>query len=248
MSVTGKLFQIQNYSVNDGDGIRTTVFLAGCPLRCRWCANPEGQDTANFMVVEMTVEEVMRQILRQEIFYRFSGGGVTLSGGEATAQPEFLRALTDALYDEGISVNLETCGYFDFQELRPSLLRMDRIFMDLKHTNSVLHKKYTGMDNTLILENIRKTAALPVPLVIRIPVINGFNGDTSFMDSAFRFLKDNAPEAQLELLPFHTLGEEKYRKLGRPYEIGEFAVPTEEELERYYDLAARYGIEKNSFR
>ena len=108
MRLRGKLFQIQNYAVNDGDGIRTTVFLAGCPLRCDWCANPEGQDPSNSMVTEMTVEEVMREILHQEIFYRFSGGGVTFSGGEATAQPEFLSALTERLYDEGISVNLET--------------------------------------------------------------------------------------------------------------------------------------------
>lgn len=248
MSITGNVFQIQNYSVNDGDGIRTTVFLAGCPLRCDWCANPEGQDTENPMVCRMTTDEVFREILRQEIFYRFSGGGVTFSGGEATAQPDFLRELTDMLYDEGISVNLETCGYFDFDTLRPVLVKMDRIFMDLKHTNTVLHKKYTGTDNEKILENIRKTAELGVPMVVRIPLIVGFNADDASMEASFRFLRDNAPGAQLELLPFHTLGEEKYRKLGRHYAVESFSVPSQDRIDECTRMAEEYGIQVVSYR
>lgn len=115
----GYLMQLQNFSVNDGDGIRTVVFMAGCPLRCAWCANPEGQTCRNAMTHWAETGDVLKKLRQQEIFYRYSGGGVTFSGGEATAQPHFLAELVDALYDDGISLALETCGQFDFAALRP---------------------------------------------------------------------------------------------------------------------------------
>ena len=102
----GYIMQLQNYSVNDGDGIRTDIFLAGCPLWCRWCSNPEGQTLKNLMTRYLTVEEVLAVIRKQRIFYRYSGGGVTFSGGEATVQTGFLRTLTESLYDMGISLAL----------------------------------------------------------------------------------------------------------------------------------------------
>lgn len=200
------------------------------------------------MVRTVTSEEVVKELLHQEIFYRFSGGGVTFSGGEATSQPEFLQELTDALYDEGISVDIETSGYFDYDTLIPTLRKMDRVFMDLKHTNSILHKKYTGVDNSLILDNIRKVSEEGIPLVVRIPVIVGFNEDSDAMESAFSFLHEQAPKAQLEFLPFHTLGEEKYRQLGRHYQIKGFSTPSAEEIKNYTRMAEKYDIEVVSFK
>ena len=137
----GYITQIQHCSVNDGEGIRTLIFLAGCPLRCAWCANPEGQTRENPMTRWMETEEVLQAVRRQAIFYRFSGGGVTFSGGEATAQGEFFQELTQRLYDEGYDLALETCGVFDFDRMAPALGKMNQIFMDLKHPDPMSHRR-----------------------------------------------------------------------------------------------------------
>ena len=133
MPLGGYIMQTQTFSVNDGEGIRTTIFLAGCPLRCAWCANPEGQTCQNPMTRRVEAEELVREIWRQAVFYRFSGGGVTFSGGEATMQPAFLRELTDRFYDDGLSLAIETCGVFDFEQLAPVLSKMDLILYDFMH-------------------------------------------------------------------------------------------------------------------
>lgn len=242
----GYIMQVQNFSVNDGEGIRTLVFLAGCPLRCAWCSNPEGQTLRNPMTRWAETGEIVREIRRQDIFYRFSGGGVTFSGGEPTSQTDFLGELTDALYDLGCDLALETCGQFDFDALAPLLRRQNLIFMDLKHPDPELHRRFTGVDNRPILENLRRTAALGVPMVVRIPVIMGVNGDDRILASAFAWLRDNAPDVPLELLPYHCFGEEKYRRLGLPPPDRTFATPTEERMEHWRAMAREFGIREAS--
>lgn len=244
----GYITQLQNYSVNDGEGIRTVIFMAGCPLRCAWCANPEGQTRDNPMTRWAETEEIVREIRRQAVFYRFSGGGVTFSGGEATAQPDFLRELTDRFYDEAYDLAIETCGQFDFEKLAPTLRKMDLIFMDLKLAVPEKHRRFTGLGNSLILENIRKTARLDVPLVIRIPTITGVNADDDSMRAAFGFLRGNAPGAALELLPYHRYGEEKYRQLGLPPPDSAFGTPSAEQLGIWNELAGEYGLHVISFK
>lgn len=244
----GYIMQLQNFSVNDGEGIRTIIFMAGCPLRCAWCANPEGQTMENPMTHWSETEDILAEIRRQSIFYRFSSGGVTFSGGEATFQPEFLRELTDALYDEGFDLTIETCGQFDFEKLTPILKKMSLIFIDLKHIDSEAHRKLTGVDNELILKNIRKTASLNIPVVVRIPVILGANGDDDAMRRAFYFLQSNAPHASLELLPYHRFGEEKYKQLGMRPPDAAFDIPSRELLERWTDEAHTLGINIADYR
>lgn len=244
----GYVMQLQNYSVNDGEGIRTNIFLAGCPLRCAWCANPEGQTRHNSMVSWMETEDILREIHRQSIFYRFSGGGVTFSGGEATAQPDFLKELTDILYDEGYSLALETCGHFDFASLQPVLQKMDLIFWDLKHIDSQMHRKYTGVDNQLILENLKRAGRLGIPLVVRIPVVGGVNCDKTAMEGAFAFLQKYVPEASLELLPYHRFGEDKYRSLGLSVPDESFFIPDADTLSHWTKVAESYGIHVVSYK
>ena len=207
----GYITQIQHCSVNDGEGIRTLIFLAGCPLRCAWCANPEGQTRENPMTRWMETEEVLQAVRRQAIFYRFSGGGVTFSGGEATAQGEFFQELTQ------------------------------RLFMDLKHPDPMAHRRFTGLDNRLVLENLRRTAQLGPPLVVRIPVILGVNGTDETMAACFRLLGQLAPRAALELLPYHRLGEEKYRQLGRPVPSPAFGIPSQDQLDHWRAMAQAMG-------
>lgn len=245
----GYLMQLQNFSVNDGDGIRTTVFMAGCPLRCAWCANPEGQTCRNAMTHWAETEDVLKKLRQQGIFYRYSGGGVTFSGGEATAQPQFLAEMADALYDDGISLALETCGQFDFAALRPVLQKMDLIFMDLKHPDTQPHRRFTGVGNETILENLQNTAALGVPLVVRIPTILGVNGDDATMGKAFEFIRSHCPGAKLELLPYHRYGEAKYAKLGLPKPAADFATPSKAQLAHWGKMAAQtYGLEVVSYK
>ena len=245
----GYIMQLQNFSVNDGDGIRTTVFMAGCPLRCAWCANPEGQTCRNAMTHWVKTSEVVQKIRQQEIFYRYSGGGVTFSGGEATAQPQFLAEMADALYDDGISLALETCGQFDFDSLRPVLQKMDLIFMDLKHPDSEAHRRFTGVGNETILQNLQKTASLDIPLVVRIPMITGVNTDESTLHRAFAFISTSCPGAALELLPYHRYGETKYDALGLPRPSAAFGTPTKAQLSGWEQLAAQeYGIRVTSYK
>lgn len=240
--------QMQNFSVNDGEGIRTVIFLAGCPLRCKWCANPEGLNQKNPMTHWAETEEIVTTVEQQAIFYRFSGGGVTFSGGEATSQPEFLKELTDLFYDEGYNLAIETCGQFYFHTIEPILKKMDLVFMDLKQIDPEKHRQFTGVDNSLILMNIQKTAQLRVPMVVRIPVIVGVNADEKSMRDAFVFLRDYAPSVSLELLPYHRYGESKYDALGLARPDPRFEIPSEEKMQELRGMACSFGLNVVSYR
>lgn len=245
--MSGYVMQLQNFSVNDGQGIRTIVFLAGCPLRCAWCSNPEGQTVQNSMTHFMETDEVITELHRQEIFYRYSGGGVTFSGGEATAQPEFLKELVDRLYDDGFSLALETCGQFSFIQLEPVLKKMDLIFVDIKHIDPQKHERYTGMSNELILSNILRIKELGVPMVIRVPAIVGVNCDDEAMEGLFAFLLDHGLNGPMEFLPYHRLGEAKYHELGLSYCDDAFEIPTDAMLDRWKERAKGLGIQVVSY-
>lgn len=244
----GYIMNIQNFSVNDGEGIRTNIFLAGCPLRCAWCSNPEGWTLKNSMTSYMTTDEVIRQVEKQLIFYRHSGGGVTFSGGEATVQMEFLRELAGCIYDMGVSLAIETCGEFEFEEAADVLRMMDLIFLDIKHMDEDVHRQFTGVSNKRILANVSRIAKLPVPLVIRIPVICGVNAEKDNLMKTFAFVREHAPDAKLELLPYHTLGEGKYAKLGMELPPSDMKSPSGEELDRWRVKAEEMGIVTVSYK
>lgn len=244
----GYMMQMQNFSVNDGDGIRTNIFLAGCPLRCKWCSNPEGQTLQNKMTRYITVEEVLSHIKKQMIFYRFSGGGVTFSGGEATVQTEFLRILVKELYDMGVNLALETCGYFEFDRVRDILEKMDLLFMDIKHMTDEEHSFFTGKKVSPILENIKKTAALGKQIVIRIPTIIGVNATDENIISTILFIKVNIPQAKLEFLPYHTFGVDKYKNLGMEPPNNAYKAPDEIQLSKWKGMAVSEGINVVSYR
>lgn len=244
----GYIMQLQHFSVNDGDGIRTIVFMAGCPLRCAWCANPEGQTRRNAMTHWAETEDILAELRHQAIFFRQSGGGVTFSGGEATAQPDFLREMVDALYDEGFSLAIETCGYFDYAQTAPTLRKMDTIFIDIKHIDPRQHHAFTGVDNALILQNIRRASDEGLPLVVRIPTIVGVNADDETMTRVFDFFEKNQIRAKLEFLPYHRYGEAKYEKLGLALPNPRFATPSEEQLAHWTAMAEARGIEVVSYK
>lgn len=298
MSVKGYLMQLQPFSVNDGDGIRTTIFLPGCPLRCKWCANPEGFQQAPLvgfyhrlcigcgacakacpqgigidlnqerkkciscgacvaacpkgarkqLVSYADADQIIADAEKHSMFYQASGGGITFSGGEATSQPELLDYLSRRLYDRGFSLAIETCGWFDFDRVLPVLKRMDLIFMDLKHMDSQIHQKFTGVPNEKILENMKRLGETGAEIVIRIPVIEGVNATEENIRKSAMFVKEHLPKAKMELLPYHKFGFGKYEALGLPLPAEEFATPTKERMERFFEILSDVGVERVEYR
>ena len=185
LDVTGRIFDIQRYSIHDGLGIRTIVFLKGCAFRCRWCCNPESQsfeiETMNvdgkpkIEGRDVTVREVMDVVLRDRPYYNRSGGGLTLSGGESLLQPEFAVALLRTAKNNGLNTAMESTGFASFDVIERFLPYLDLYLMDIKHINSEKHKEFIGKPNELVLENAKKIAERAKKLIIRVPVIPTFN-------------------------------------------------------------------------
>ena len=320
MGAKGYIMQVQPFSVNDGDGIRSTIFMAGCPLRCRWCSNPEGftatpktgwyerkcigcgacaeacpqgigsnlnaererciacgkcagvcpADARARMVTLTDADDVLKEIQKHRLFYSYSGGGITFSGGEATSQTEFLDCMSREIYDMGYSMDIETCGMFDWNRVSHILARMDLIFMDLKIFDSEKHKEYTGVSNERILENITNLAVFGQQdtdifeiadaegrtgndghgpeIVIRIPVIGGVNDDDENIRASAEYVHRHLPHARMELLPYHRYGQIKYEALGVPYDHPEFRTPDKAEMERLRDIVRSEGVEIADFR
>ena len=205
----------------------------------------------------MDADDVIREVMNHRLFYSYSGGGVTFSGGEATSQPEFLDYVSRELYDSGISTDIESCGFFDFDSVRPALERMDLIFMDLKHMDPDVHKKYTGVSNERILENIARLGTLGRPegetgegpqIVIRIPVIGGVNNSEENIAASAAYVHEVLPSARMELLPYHKLGRIKYEAAGIPFTQDEFYTPDKEEMKRLRAVAAAQGPEIADYR
>ena len=250
----GRIFDIQRFSVHDGPGIRTIFFLKGCFLRCKWCCNPESQSyeieemtTANgikkTMGRDVTVAELVEIAEKDRIYYRRSGGGVTLSGGECLYQSEFSTALLRACKERGINTAIETTGFSPFSKIEPLLGYLDLCLMDIKHTNSAKHKQFTGVPNELILENAARIARLAKELIIRVPVIPTFNDTPEEIADIARFASTLSGVKELHLLPYHRLGYDKYMGLGRDYSIGDVELLSPEKIESLKTAAEGSGLE-----
>ncbi|MEA4965966.1 MAG: glycyl-radical enzyme activating protein [Oscillospiraceae bacterium] len=240
------LFNIQRFSIHDGPGIRTTVFFKGCNLRCQWCANPESQRMA--VQPELgeealrgrvwTLEEVVAAAARDEAFYRESGGGVTLSGGEPLLQAEFVCALCDALHARGISVAIETAADVPGETFDAVFSRLDCANIDLKHWDEERHRAGTGAGLARILQNLRRALAGSIPVTVRIPVIPGYNGSPEDAAQFGALLRSLGAQA-VQILPFHQLGEKKYEQLGRAYAFRGVPQLHEADLEDYAAILRR---------
>jgi len=229
LNTTGRIFDIQRFSVHDGPGVRTIIFLKGCFLRCKWCCNPESQKREietmlvdgkeKVMGRDVTVAELMTDIEKDRIYYRRSGGGVTLSGGESLAQPDFAAAILRACKEKGINTALESTACAGYDKIQKLLPYLDLYLMDIKHINSQKHKQFTTQPNELILENAKRLAADAKKLIIRVPVIPTFNDTEQEIRDIAEFTKSLKTVEELHLLPYHRLGEDKYKGLGRTYEM-----------------------------
>ncbi len=252
LKAKGRIFDIQRYSIHDGPGIRTIIFLKGCPLRCRWCCNPEGQEWKPVnMIVEdsvktygedITVEELMPRIITDEFYFRRSGGGITLSGGECLAQPDFAPHILHACHDMGYNTAIETTGYQKWEIIEKYLPYLDYVLMDIKHTDSAKHKEFTGVDNDLIRENAEKFARSGVDLTIRVPVIPTFNNTPEEIRAISEFAASLPNVTKLHLLPYHRLGQGKYDGLGREYTMRHIEPMTGDYMRMLLKEAQKSGI------
>lgn len=297
---TGLVFDIRGFSLHDGPGLRTTVFLKGCPLRCLWCCNPESQQaqpeavwiaercigcnrclevcvaraialTADggrwidpgrcdacgrcveacpgeaLQVVgrRMPVEAVLAQVARDALYAEHSGGGLTLSGGEPLAQPEFALELLRRYRSEekGAHTAVETSGEAEWEVLETLLPEVDLFLYDLKHPDSAAHRRLTGRGNERILANARRLAAAGANLVIRMPLVEGENDDPRALSATADFVASLRAVRRIDLLPYHRLGEPKYRRLGRCYRLEGKPAASPNRVEAAHAFLSSRGFE-----
>ena len=240
----GIVFDIKRGGVKDGPGIRTSVFLKGCPLRCIWCHNPESQapeiqravTTGEACGREMSVDAVMGEVLRDAVFYRTSGGGVTFTGGEPMLQFDFLKELCAAARAAGVHVAVDTSGYAPWERFAELLPLVDLFLYDLKCMDSERHAELTGVPNELILENLRRLDAVGAKFWVRCPLVPGLNDSDTDL-AALRALTSALRNMEkLEICPYHPLGLEKCATFGLTPRYAEKALPTSADLARWRQL------------
>ena len=291
---------VQKFSIHDGDGIRTSVFFKGCPLKCEWCHNPETQrfekemqcdkekcvgcgtcakvcpngaismengkpemkkdactfcgKCVNFCPIgireiigrEYSVKELIKELMKDQMFYEESGGGVTLSGGEVMAMDiDYILAIAKELKRQDVTLTIDTCGYVPYEKFQAILPYVHTFLYDVKVMDPKLHKKYIGVDNQLILDNLIRLAADGARIYIRIPTIKEVNGNEKNMKETIAFLKEHdIHPAQINLLPYHDTGSGKYSKLDMEYKGTDLHAPEKEEMESFVRLFVESGFQK----
>lgn len=290
---------IQKFSIHDGDGIRTTVFFKGCPLKCEWCHNPETQRFEKEMEVdgekctgcgtcasvcpngavrmtedhrpswdpkactfcgkcenfcpagvreivgrEYTVKELTKELMKDQMFYEESGGGVTFSGGEVMSMDmDFILAMAKELKRQDVTLTIDTCGYVPYERFEKILPYVNTFLYDVKVMDPELHKKYMGTDNKLILENLVRLSQDGARIYIRIPTIKEVNGNEENMKETIAFLKQHdIHPAGVNLLPYHDTGSGKYAKLDMEYKGTDLHAPDKEEMEALAALFVNAGF------
>ena len=296
----GVVFNFQNFSIHDGPGIRTTMFVKGCPLHCPWCSNPESIDPSiqikrapekcggclkcvevcntgalyrdngkvsfdharcsdclacldacssggiagiGFLV---SVEEAISRLMKDKPFYENTGGGVTISGGEPLLQYEFVSAIFEELHANGVHTALDTSGFAPWDVMEKVIRHVDLVLFDIKHIDGVIHRAVVGVDNSVILDNVRRCAEL-TNIWIRTPLIPGFNSDFAVTDAILE-LGRQVGARRYYFLPFHRWGEHKYERLGLKNTSSAFCELSPEETaiwkDHYRDLADFVFFEK----
>lgn len=290
------IFNVQKFSVHDGPGIRTTVFLKGCPLKCLWCHNPESQEIEKQMLFdrdkcvlcgtcikicpqkaitiennklttdfdkcnycrqcevycikgtrqvagkEYTIDEILKEVIKDKVFYEQSNGGVTISGGEPLLQINFVEELLKKLKDKNIHTAVDTSGAVGFENIRRTAPYTDIFLYDIKLMDDEKHKEYTGVSNKLILDNLKKLSQIHNNINLRMPIIEGVNGDESHIEKTIAFIK-GLNINKVNLLPYHDIARHKYKKLDILYEEEKMSKPSDEKMQHFKEMFEREGYE-----
>lgn len=290
----GTIFNIQKFSIHDGPGIRTTIFLKGCPLHCLWCHNPEGmnpkieliyyedrckrcgacilackfgvlsmgenaleldrdkctacgkcQEACNYGAIELagkeaSIQHIMDEVMKDWVFYKNSGGGVTISGGEPFMQWKFMLELVKALKAKGVHVAVDTSGYTLWRRIQEVASYTDLFLYDLKLIDNEKHLKYIGVDNTVILDNLMKLSESGAKIRLRIPLIKGVNDSPKDLDDTVEFIKCLRLE-DIQILRYHSMGMEKYPRLNEEYQMQGDEVPEPVVVEEFAERLRALG-------
>jgi pyruvate formate lyase activating enzyme len=258
----GLIFSVKRYSIHDGPGIRVTFFMKGCPLSCLWCHNPEGISPVPekarqvFRVGERefrktetvgryySVEDVLAILEKERVFIDKSKGGVTFSGGEPLVQFDFLLEVLKACKAAGFNTAIDTSGYFSQAKLKRIIPYTDLFLFDLKHLDPEKHKELTGVPNYTILSNFRHILESSCDVMVRIPVIPGLNDSQEHLVRLRKliFRKRTNNIKMINLLPFHKIGESKYKRFKKPYKMGSFKQPYPEQMKELKEFFSGGGI------
>ena len=293
----GIVFDIKRFSIHDGPGIRTTVFLKGCPLTCLWCHNPESQQSALELIFrpercihcgacfeacpegaiyqrdgsyltnrslckvcgicvdvccaeareiigkELSTEEILKEVLKDKPFYDQSNGGLTFSGGEPLQQLEFLEELLRESKANNLHTALDTCGYAPWDDFLRILPYLDLVLYDVKIMDDQLHKKFTGVSNRQVLDNLTSLAEYGTDLNIRFPVLPGLNDTEDQIRKLGETLKELNGISKVDLLPYHELSSEKYRRLDRSFNHNKWRKPSRDEMIRIQSHLSEFELE-----
>lgn len=297
-NVKATVFDIQRFSVHDGPGIRTTVFLKGCPLNCLWCHNPESKlKFPEIMLYEnlcigcgecvsacdeklhsfdgeghkierekckrcakcasacvsgaiavsgkdMTVTEVFSEVIRDKTFYDNSGGGVTLSGGEPLMQTDFCYELLKMAKEQGIFTAVETSGFSKWENIERLSEFADIFLWDYKETSPERHREYTGVDNSLILENLSKLDSLGAKIVLRCPIIPGLNDREEHFAGIAAVANKHSSILRIELEPYHSLGKSKAFAIGKDYPLGDMKSASKDDASVWLEAISKHTDKK----
>ena len=227
-----------HHAIEARDGAMHTT--AACRY-CGTCASVCAAEARQLAGRTIALDDLLAEIERDAVFFDESGGGVTLSGGEPLAQPRFASALLTACRKRGIATALETCGYAPLAVFLEVALPADAVLFDLKLMDPEKHRRYTGVSNHPILRNLEQLVRWRHPVTVRIPVVPGINDDGESIHSFASYLA-GLPVRSVELLPYHQVGVEKYRRLGRPYPLAGTPAPAASEIERFRDTLSEAGL------
>ncbi len=258
----GLIFSVKRYSIHDGPGIRVTIFMKGCPLSCLWCHNPEGisPDSETVMTTKKvgerefsfteevgkyySAEDILEILEKEKVFINQSKGGVTFSGGEPMLQSSFLVEVLKECKNHGFHTAVDTSGYSSSENYRAVIPYTDLFLFDIKHLDEKKHIALTGVSNVSILQSLRILLDSGKDLILRIPVIPGYNDDQEYLMQLRQFISSFAPESisKINLLPYHSIGSSKYKRFNIPNRIEGLVPPSKERMEELKKLFSEARI------
>lgn len=292
MKNKGTVFNIQKFALNDGPGIRTTVFLKGCMLNCLWCHNPESKSPQKQLMLykehcfgcgkcvevcpealhrfrengehliqrenctgcgacetvcagalklvgqEMSIDEILEAVLKDLPFFKNSGGGLTVSGGEPFMQPEFTLNLLKAAKEKGLHTCIETCGYAKWEYIEAFIPYVDLFLWDVKESDAKRHKVYTGVSNERILRNLHRLNAAGANIILRCPIIPGLNDREEHFTAIAELAEELCCVQRIDIEPYHPLGKSKSESLGEKYALKQLSFPEEELVQNWIAAVA----------